>query len=185
MKNSIRFFVGMSLLLLIVCYGCGVPKSDAEMKAAQTAMDNAKSVFAEDLAPSDWREAMQSWEQGQAAVTEGKPAKAYFLKAKSRFEKTASIAKATGADMAKEVKAIQLTVGERLAKLKLALDRGKMPAKILSQVKPLAAEVEEGTASVESLESQGNYLKARALARDIQAKVYKAELLLSGKKPPK
>jgi hypothetical protein len=185
MKSSARFFIGISLLLLVLCYGCGVPNSDAEMKAAQAAMDSAKSAFAEDITPSDWKEALLSWEQGQAAVKEGKPAKAYFLKAKSRFEKVASIAKSTGADMAKEIAAIQLTVGERFTKVKSALARGRVSAKILNQVKPLAAEVEEGTASVESLVSQGNYANARALARDIQAKVYKAELLLSGKKPTK
>ena len=184
MKNSIRFFVGISLLVLLGCFGCGVSKPEAEIKAAQEAMDKAKSVFAEDLAPTDWKEALISWEQGQAAVNEGKPAKSYFVKAKARFEKTATIAKAAGADMAREITAIQLTIGTRFAKVRAALDRGRAPAKILNQVKPLAAEVEEGTASVESLAGQGNYVKALVLARDIQAKVYKAEMLLAGKKVP-
>jgi hypothetical protein len=184
MKNLIRFFVGISLLVLVVCYGCGVENSEAEMKAAQTAMDNAKNIFAEDLAASNWAEAMQAWEQGQAAVKEGKPAKVYFLRAKSRFEKTVSIAKATGAGLAKEIASMQITIGERFAKVKSALDRGRVPAKIMNQVKPIAAEVEEGTASVESLASQGSYVKATVLARDIQTKIYKAELLLAGKKPP-
>jgi hypothetical protein len=164
--------------------GCGEAKPEAEIKAAQEAMDKAKSLFAEDLAPTDWKEAVISWEQGQAAVQEGKPAKTYFVKAKARFEKTATIAKAAGADMAKEITAMQLTIGDRFAKVKSALDRGKVPAKILKQVKPMATEIEEGTASVESLASQGNYLKAMVLARDVQAKVYKAELLLAGKKVP-
>ena len=184
MKNSTRFFVGISLLVLLVCYGCGVAKPEAEMKAAQAAMDKAKAVFAEDLAPTNWKEAMTAWDQGQAAVEQGKPAKTHFLRAKSRFEKTASIAQAAGADMAKEIAAIQTTIGERLGKVNSALDRRQAPARILAQVKPLAAEVEEGAASVESLASQGNHLKAMVLARDTQAKVYKAELLLAGKKVP-
>lgn len=183
MKNSIGFFIGISLLVLVVCYGCGAEKYEMDMQAAQQAMEKAKSFFAEDLAPSDWREAMQSWEQAQAAVREGKPSIAYFRRAKSRFEKTARVAKATADDMAKDVTAMQLTISERFAKVKSALERGKAPAGILAQVKPLAGEVEEGTASVESLASQGNYLKAKILARDIQAKVYRAELLLAGKKP--
>ena len=93
MKNSIRFFVGCSLLILVACYGCGVPSSEAERKAAQQAMDNAKSFHAESLAASNWNEAVIAWEQGEAAVKEGKSAKTFFIRAKSRFEKTAAIAK--------------------------------------------------------------------------------------------
>ncbi len=184
MKNAMRFFVGIGLLGLVLCYGCGGEKYEAEMNAAQAAMDNAKSIFAEDLAPTDWKEAMKSWDQGQTAAKEGKPAKTYFVRAKSRFEKTATIAKATGADMAKEIATMQNTIDERFAKVKSTIDRGKAPAKVLKQVKPLAAEVEAGNASVTSLVSQGNYVKANTLARDLQAKVYKAELLLEGKKIP-
>jgi len=185
MKNSVRFFVGISLLVLVVCYGCGTENSEAEMKAAQQAMEKAKSVFAEDLAPSNWLEGMTAWEQAQAAVKEGKPAKTYFLRAKSRFEKTATIAKAAGDVMAKDITAMQLTIGERFSKVQTALERGRMSAKVASQVKPVAAEVQEGTVTLDSLVSQGSYVKAKTLARDLQAKVYNAELLIAGKKPAK
>jgi hypothetical protein len=185
MKNSMRFFVGISLLVLIIGYGCGAENSEAEMNAAQQAMEKAKSVFAEDLAPSNWLEAMTAWEQAQAAVKEGKPAKTYFLRSKSRFEKTATIAKAAGDVMAKDVTAMQLTIGERFSKVQAALERGRMSAKVASQVKPIAVEVQEGTVTLDSLVSQGNYVKAKTLARDLQAKVYNAELLIAGKKPAK
>jgi hypothetical protein len=184
MKNSMRFFVGISLLVLAACCSCGGGNSETEMKAAQAAMDKAKSLFAEDLAPADWQEALTSWEEGQAALKGGKPAKSYFLRAKSRFEKTALIAKGNGDNMAKEISSMQLTIGERFSKIKSALASGKVSARIVNQLKPLAAEVEEGTASVDSLVSQGNYLKALMLARDVQTKVYQAELLIAGKKLP-
>jgi hypothetical protein len=184
MKNSMRFFVGISLLVLAAFCSCGIQNAETEMKAAQAAMEKAKSYFAEDLAPADWKEAMTSWEQGQAALQGGKPAKTYFLRAKSRFEKTALIAKANGENMAKEVASMQISIGERFSKIRSVLDQGKVPARVEKQVKPLAAEVEEGTASVDSLVSQGNYLKALMLARDVQTKVYQAELLVAGKKLP-
>lgn len=183
MRNRIRIIVGIGLLALVGCYGCGVPSSEEEMKAAQAAMESAKEAYAEDLASSNWSEAMQAWEEGLAAVQEGKPAKTHFLRARSRFEKTATIAKATGADMAKDISAMQMTIGERLTKVQSAIERGRTSAGILNQVRPLASEVEEGAASVESLMSQGNYLKAKILARDIQSKIYEAELLLAGRKP--
>lgn len=185
MKNSMRLFVGISLLVLLVCYGCGGEKYEVEMNAAQQAMEKAKSLFAEDLAPSNWLEAMTAWEQAQAAVKEEKPAKTYFLRAKSRFEKAALIAKANGANMAKDITAMQLTIGERFSKVLAALERGRLSSKVASQVKPIAAEVQEGNATLDGLVSQGNYVKAKTLARDLQTKVYNAELLVAGKKPAK
>jgi hypothetical protein len=43
--------------------------------------------------------------------------------------------------------------------------------------------VEEGASAVESLVSEGNLLKARTRAKEVQRKVYNAELILAGKKP--
>jgi len=183
MKNSIRFFVGFSLIILIMCYGCGVPSSEKEMKEAQQAMDNAKNLFADELAPTDWNEAIQSWEQAQGAVKEGKPAKTYFLRAKNRFEKTAKIAKAKGEDLSKDISSIQLTISERFSKVQSAFERGNVNAKIQKQIKPMLAEVEEGKATVDSLVSQGSFVKAHTLARELQNKIYNAELILAGKKP--
>ncbi len=153
------------------------------MQAAQQAMDKAKTVFAEDLAPSDWKEAIQAWEQGQGAVKEGKPSVTFFKRAKSRFEKTYKVAKANSDTMSQEVSSMQATIGERFAKVKSELERRRIPAKLEQQVKPMIAEIQEGTATVDTLASQGNYLKARTLARELQTKVYNAELIVSGKKP--
>jgi hypothetical protein len=86
--------------------------------------------------------------------------------------------------MAKDVPPCN-TIGERFSKVQSALERGRMSAKIASQVKPIAAEVQEGTATLDSLVSEGNYVKAKMLARDLQAKIYNAELLIAGKKPAK
>jgi hypothetical protein len=183
MKNAIRFFVGIGLLVLAVCCSSCGEKSEAEMQQARQAMENAKSFFAEDLAPSDWKGAMRSWEQGQAAVKEGKPAKTYFLRAKSRFEKTAAIAKAAGDQMSRDVQTMQTAITERLSKVRADLDRSKLSPKVKGQIKPIAAEVEEESASIDSLVSQRNFVKAKTLAKDAQSKIYNAELILAGKKP--
>jgi len=182
MKNC-RFFVGISLLVFILSYGCGVENSEKEMKEAQAAMDQAKGIFAEDLAPSNYMEAMQAWEQGQAAVKEGKPAKTYFLRAKSRFEKTMTIAKAQGEALSKEITDMQLSIATRFDKVRAGLESGRTSLKIKEQLKPLAAEAEEAKAAVDSMASQGNYVKAFKLAKELQTKLYNAELILAGKKP--
>jgi hypothetical protein len=183
MKNSNRFFVGCSLLILIACYSCGVPSSEAEMKAAQQAMDKAKSLHAEDLASSNWSEAMEVWEQGQTAIKEGKSAKTFFIRAKSRFEKTAAIAKSQGDVLSRDISDIQLSIGERLSKIKAALIKGGMSSKIQKQVQSIASEVEKGAESIDNLVTQGDFLKARTTAREMQAKIYNAELIMAGKKP--
>ncbi len=183
MKNSIRFFVGCSLLILVVCYGCGVPSSETERKAALEAMENAKSFHAEDLATSNWLEAMKAWEQGEAAVKEGKSAKTFFIRAKARFEKTAAIAKSQSAVWEREVADMQLWISERLSKVKANLEKGRISSRIQKQVKTIVADVEKEIESLENLISDKDFVKAKKLAQGTQTKIYNAELVMAGKKP--
>jgi hypothetical protein len=183
MKNVTGFFVVCSLFILVACYSCGVPNSEVEMKAAQQAMDNAKSLHAEDLAASNWQEAVQVWEQGQTAVKEGKSAKSLFIRAKSRFEKAAAIAKSQGDVMSREVSDMQLRIGEQLSKVKAALVKGQVKAKFQKQVQEMASEVEKGVETIESLVSQKDFLKAKNTAKEMQTKIYNAQLIMAGKKP--
>ncbi len=183
MKNPSRFFVGCSLFLLLCGYGCGYKIPEVELKAAQEAMEQAKGVYAEDLAPSDWQEAMLAWEQAQAAVSEKKPAQSLFRRAKSRFEKAVVIAKANGENVKKEIVEVQTSIGVRSAKVNTALNSGRLSTRVKNQISPLMAEVEQGTATLNDLVNQGDLLKARELAKEIQKKAYNAELILAGKKP--
>jgi signal recognition particle GTPase len=183
MKGSIRFFIGLSLSAIIACYGCGVEKSEAEMQAAQQAMNEAKSYHAEKLAASDWDEAMKAWDRGQAAVEAGKPAKTYFLQAKSRFAKTATIAKSHYDQLSQEISDMQRTISERFEKVKSALIGGRLAPRVQNQIKPILVDVEAGNESIDKLIEQGEFLTARETAREIQKKVFNAELIMAGKKP--
>jgi len=183
MKNPSRFFVGCSLLVLLFIYGCGYTVPEAELQAAQQAMEQAKKLHAEDLAPSEWKDAIVAWEQAQAAVSEKKPAKSLFIKARSRFEKAVKIANANAESLRKEVTEMQTTIGERSAKVKAALDKGNISPRIKNQVSPIIREVDQSSANLDDLIKQGDLLKARTLAREIQKKVFNAELILAGKKP--
>jgi hypothetical protein len=183
MKSLPRFFVGITLMALIVCcYSCGVENSEAEKKDAQQSMDKAKAVFAADLEASTWNDAMKAWEQGEAAVKEGKPSKTFYLRAKSRFDKAAAISKSRSDVYSKDISAMQTTISERLSKVKADIQRGKGSSKIQSQVKPLLAELDKGLPEIDSLVGQGSFSKASAMAKDLQTKVYNVELLIAGKK---
>ena len=182
MKNLTRFFVASCLLILLACYGCGVENSDVEMKQAQDSMDQAKSLHADDVTPTDWKEAVQIWDQAQTAVKNGKPAKTLFLRAKNRFDKIAVIAKSRNEMFSKDLSEMQTTINSRYEKVKKALEGGKLNAKVQGQVKTIALEIEEGNASISTLVNQGNYLKAVTKAKEVQTKVYNAELILNGQK---
>jgi hypothetical protein len=183
MKKSIGFFVVSILLILVACYSCSAPSSEAEMKAAQAAMENAKSLHAETLAASNWNDAIIAWEQGQAAVKEGKSAKSFFLRAKSRFEKTAAIAKSNGETMSREVTQIQTGIDSALSAIKTELERGRIPAKTQKQVKPMVADAEKNVESIAKLVADKDFMKALVLAKETQAQIYNARLIAAGKKP--
>jgi hypothetical protein len=182
MKNLTGFFVGLCLLILLACYGCS-ENSEIEMNQAQQAMDKAKSFHADDLTPTDWKEAVQVWDQAQAAVKDAKPAKALFVRAKNRFEKISSIAKSKQDGLSKELKEIQASNKERFDKIKKALDTGNLVAKAQAPVKSLVSQIDEGNASITKLLSAGDYLKAVTTAKDVQKKMYNAELIMAGEKP--
>lgn len=183
MRKSSRLLIGCGLFVMIASNGCSYKVPEAEMKAAQEAMEQARSLHAEELASSNWKDAMEAWEEAQAAVKETKPAKSLFLRAKSRFEKASKIAKSSGEDVKKEVGDIQLSISERLSKVKAALEKGGLSAKVRKEIAPLAAEADEAAGSIEELLSQGELIKARDLAKETQRKIYNAELILAGKKP--
>ena len=183
MKNLTRFFVGLCLLILLACYGCGVENSELEMKQAQQAMDQAKSFHAENLTPADWKEAMQVWDQAQAAVKDGKPAKVLFTRAKNRFEKISAMAKSKRDVLSKDLNEIQTTNKERYEKIKKALAGGKLAARAQGTVKTIALEIDAGNASISKLVDTGDYIKAITTARDLQKKMYNAELIMAGQKP--
>ena len=182
MKNSFRFFIGFSLLVLIAIYGCSGGNPEKEITAAEQAMDEARSYNAEEIAASDWKDAMDAFNDGHNAVRNGKPAKSHFIRARSRFEKTAEIAKSRQDVLAKEVSDLQQSIDERFSKVRAAIEKG-VRSTILKQVNPIVEEAEAGNESISDLVARGKYLKARATAQEVQQMIYNAELILAGRKP--
>ncbi|NWG75402.1 MAG: DUF4398 domain-containing protein [Rubrivivax sp.] len=183
MRKSSRLLMGCGLFVVLASSGCSYKIPEAEMKAAQEAMEQARNLHAEELASSNWKDAVEAWEEAQAAVKEEKPAKSLFLRARSRFEKAAKIARASGEDVKKEVGEIQIGISERLSKVKAALEKGGLSSKTRKEVSVMAAEADDAAGSIEGLLSQGELIKARNLAKETQRKIYNAELILAGKKP--
>lgn len=181
MKTSIRF-LGTVVLTMITMFGCGGGSSEVEMNSAQKSMDEAKSYRAEELASADWKDAMQSWDEAQTAAASGdSSAKTLFLRAKSRFDKSAEIAKARQERLAQEIGDLQLSISSGLARLKSAVESGGVAARLRSDLTDACTEIEKEVADINGSVTAGDYTKARTVAQQTLEKVQKAELLLMGK----
>jgi hypothetical protein len=184
MKNLIRFFLGFSLLASIVFCGCQA-NPQQEIKTAQRAMEEAKAFHSEELAATEWKEAMQAWEEAQSALKKGDHPKDYFQKARVLFEKTIAAAQAKGSVMEKEINEVQKTINESYLKVKAALKQGQIKPKIQKELKPILDEVAIDSSSVKDLIMHSDYTQAMAKVHDTQKKMLNVEKALFGQKIPK
>jgi hypothetical protein len=183
MKNLIRFFLGFGFLASIAFYGCQADPQQ-EIKAARRAMEEAKDFHSEELAATEWKEAMQAWEEAQSALKKGDHPKDYFQKARVLFEKTITAAQAKGSAMEKEIDEVQKTINESYLKVKATLKEGRIKPKIQKELKPLLDEVAIDSSSVKDLIMHSDYTQAMAKVCDTQKKMRNAEMVLFGQKIP-
>jgi hypothetical protein len=182
MKISIRLSLCLCVLTWIACYGCNL-NPQADIKAAQKALEKAKDFHAEELAAPDWKDAMNLWDEAQGALAKGKSSRALFREARTRFEKATAIAKANGDAMKKEIADIQKTINDQYRKARADLEKSRSKSKIQKQLKPMLDEVAVGSSSVGDLIMQGDYPKAKAMIQNVQKKMLDAESALAEQKP--
>jgi hypothetical protein len=179
----IRFFFGLSLLVLLVSYGCG-GSCEVERKQAQVAMDKAKELRAANFANTDFRQAQKAWDRGEAAEKEGNSstAKVLYTSAKIFFGKAADIAKAKKEALSRELDGMQLVIGKNLDDVKKDLSKGGLAPRKRSEVETIASEVEKDNASIEKMVAEEDLARAIATAKTVQTKIYHAQLILAGLK---
>jgi hypothetical protein len=183
MKTTIRMFVALCLLVLLTNIGC-TSKPDKELSMAQQAMDEAQKVRAEDLAPLDWKTAIKTWDEAQAAYKDNKSnAQTLLLRAKSRFDKCSAIAKAKRDILSRDVGDMQLTIGDRYARVKAAVEGSSLSAKVKRNLKEYCTQIDKSMETLNAQVTEGDYLKAKVTAQDTLKKIFDAELIMAGKKP--
>lgn len=180
----IQFYISLSILVLLAFCGCGGGSSEVEMKQAREAMDQARNLHADNLASADFQQAQKAWDHGQAAQKEGNTAtaKVLFNSAQIFSGKAADIAKAKQDALSRELNAMQLMISKNLDQVKNDLSTNNLSSKQQGQVRAIVSEVEDGNAAVSNLVSQQDLLKAVAKAKDVQTKIYHAQLILAGQK---
>jgi len=184
---NIRFCLSLVFWALLAFYGCGGGSAAVEMKEAQKAIDQAKSLHAEDLAPTDFQLAQRTWDHAQGAAKEGKSdtAKVLFVSSKIYFEKASDIARSKQEALSRELKGMQLVINSNLDQVKSDLSKKSLSPQQQGQVKAIASEVTRDKASINKLVQEDDYLKAVATAKDVQSKLYNAQLILAGQRPVK
>jgi hypothetical protein len=155
------------------------------MKEARKAMDKAIKIQADKLASTDFQQARKSWDKAQAAEKEGNTgaAKVLFTSAKINYGKAAAIAKSKQDALSRELIAMQVMISKNLDQVKIDLSKGKLPPQQRGRVRAIVSEVEKDEASIKELVAQEELVKAVAAAKDVQTKIYNAQLILAGKKP--
>ncbi len=183
---KIRFYISLGLSTLLALCGCG-GSSEVEMKAAQQARDQALTAHADLLVPSEFQEAQKTWEHAQAAAKEGKTssAKVLFASAKIYFSKSALIAKTNREALNKQLDGLAVAINVNFDQVKSDLVKKRLSSKDQEQVKAIVAQIAKDKASMQDLSIRDDLIKAVATAKDIQMEIYKAQLILAGKKPLK
>jgi hypothetical protein len=182
MKKLIRFCLVVSLSASIAFYGCR-PDPQSDIRAAQHAMEKAKGFHSEILAPAEWKEAIQAWEEAQAVQRKGEYPREYFRKAKALFDKTIAAAEAKGLEMQKEISDIQKTINESYLKVKATLKEGRVKPNIVKELDPVLKDVAIESSTIKDLIMHFEYTQAKEKVLETQKKMFDAETILYGKKP--
>ncbi len=179
-----RIYITLSLLvLLLAAYGCG-GSSEIEMKEARTAMNQAVILHADRYAPADFEQAQKAWDHAQDAEKEGQTAtaKVLFTSAKIYFGKASDIAQSKQNALTRELDAMQLMISKNFDQVKSDLSKNKLSTGQRNRVRAIVSEVEEGKAAIANLVIHEDLPKAVAAAKDVQTKIYHAQLILAGQK---
>ncbi len=166
--------------LILFCFACGQPTEQIEN--AQKAMDQAKEQRAEEFSPKEWNDAMQAWNQAQAALSKGSysESSSLLLKAKTRFEKARDIAKGRRDALIQEVTGLQKTIDIRYSGVKDNLKTAKLSAAKKKELEESCKEIDQ---SIEKLKSQlgsGDLSPAKYTAQTTLRAVYDVEKELQG-----
>lgn len=179
-----RFYVIAGFLLLLVSYGCR-GSAEIEMNEARRAMEEAKLLRTESFAPADYEKAQKAWERAQAEDKEGNTgaAKVLYTSARIYFGQAADIARSRRDALSRELNGMQPVISETLDKVKMDLSMGKSTPDRRGRVKAIVAEVEKMNKSIPELVKQQDLTQAVDAAKEIQTKLYHAQLILAGKEP--
>jgi hypothetical protein len=179
MTRFFRSSLILCFLAALACAGCA-SYPQQELSEAQAAMDQAKEQQAEVFAAANWADAEKAWTEGQSLLTQQKYslAKTSLMRAKSRFEKAADIAKSKREQVLTDIKNDQHTANTRFAAMKAQFSEARLPASVRKDLEACCQELERQVEQLNSEIMGKDLVKAQATAKETLSKVYEAELKL-------
>jgi hypothetical protein len=181
---KIRLYLTLTCLLTLLAFCRCSGSAEIERKQAQKALEQAKIYHADNLAPTDFEKAQIAWDHAQAAEKDGRTgnAKVLFTSAKIFFEKAADIAKSKRDALSRELDLMQGMIGKNFGQVKIDLSMKPLSPNQRSQVAAIVSEVEKDNASINKLVAEDDLTNAVAMAKEVQTKIYHAQLILAGRK---
>jgi len=182
MDSSRRIALPMILLLIITFLSCA--SKPEEQQLAQKAMDQAKEQYAQEFAPTDWKNAVQAWEDAQGLIARESygEARPLLLRAKSRFEKARDIAKGRRDELFKEIQGIQKAIDIRYRGVKTTLETAKLSTKAKKSLEDACKDIDSAIEKLNAEVASGDYTPAKFTAQRTLRAVYEAEKELQGGK---
>ncbi len=183
MDSSRRIALPMILLLIITFLSCA-SKPEEQIQLAQKAMDQAKEQYAQEFAPTDWKNAVQAWEDAQGLIARESygEARPLLLRAKSRFEKARDIAKGRRDELFKEIQGIQKAIDIRYRGVKTTLETAKLSTKAKKSLEDACKDIDSAIEKLNAEVASGDYTPAKFTAQRTLRAVYEAEKELQGGK---
>ncbi len=175
MTKSQRNLLALGLVLLLCFCACGQPTE--QIQQAQKAMDQAKEQHAEEFAAKEWNDAMQAWNQAQAALAKNSYSESStaLLRAKSRFEKARDIAKGRREDLLKQVTNLQKTIDLRYTAMKNNVQSAKLSAAKKKEFEESCKEIDQAIEKLKSQLGSGDLTPAKFTGDTTLRNIYECE----------
>ena len=128
MTKRVSSVLAVLVMMLLVVAGCSKPP-EAEMAAAQSSIDAARTAEAEQYAPASWRTAQDTLNAANAAKMEQDSKFALFRSygaSKALFTSASTLAQKASADAAAEKERMRVEVEGLLAQAQSAFDETNM-----------------------------------------------------------
>ena len=189
MRRSCLLSLLLAVALTLLFSGCST-RPDEQIARAEEALKKAQEQHAEFFAPEDFSAARQAWDEANSKLKQEKygDATLLLLKASTRFNKAADIAKGKKEDTVRQIKGIHEAAGKRFQTLKDAVekDKARISAAKKKSFDEAGKDIEQKLSQVLTKLEGGEYQEAKFLADTAFRQVWETqkelEAALGGKK---
>jgi len=176
--RSLRVFLCLFFASIVGCSSRPVE----QQASAQKALESARQQHAEEVAPTEWKEAEKAWNEAEAALAKGSYSSAgeLYQTAKSRFERAYNVAKARRDAILRDIEGLQSSINAKYDEAKDRVARSNLSAKSKKEADGLIREMDQAIDKLKKEVDEGNLTQAKATAEATLRQVYEVERKIRG-----